>query len=574
MESQESDIFLKISLVGSEKTGKSSLFLRYFEDNFNCHYSPTLGVDFRIKTISSNNKTYKLQLWDIAGQERFKSLSPSYFKGSQFILILYQPSDRDSFNNLTKWAEFIKANMTNDYKILIVENEFFGIKRVVSRKESKNVAKKLESELVRVNTKTGVNVNKLFETILDYSIGERVTWPDIEYENDDDLLSNEETENFETQDILSVQEENNEQVFLYKVILVGDSGTGKSSIISCLSCNYFTENYIPTVGIEFKIISFHINNSLVKLQVWDTAGQEKHRPIIPAYYKGSNCIIIIYNSHNRKKFENITNWLEDIDRNAPENCYVVLLENEFDNYKKQVEEHEGPELANKFDLHYFKSNLKNGHQIQSLFSNIAKILINSTDIKRPNYINIINKNSMTNEVKSHVNNYDYFMNLIIIGDSGTGKSSLLLRYSDDVFSESYISTIGIDFKVCSLKIEEKNLEIKIWDTAGDEKFRTITFYYYKNAHVIMIVYDASNRKSFDNLGYWIEMAHKYTEEKFLMCLVENARFDMVRQVENFEGEEIAKKENAVFFKVDVKTKEGVDELFEKCARKAMEDLIL
>lgn len=398
--------------------------------------------------------------------------------------------------------------------------------------------------------------------------------PDIEDQNGGDL-PDEETENLldlGTNEFLSPQEENEEYDFLYKVMLVGDSGTGKSSIFSCLCRDCFSENYIPTIKIEVQDISFHINNYLVKLQICDTAGQEQYRAIIPTYYNEANIILIAYNPHNRQKFEHVVQWLEKIDTNASENCQVVLLENEFKNCERQVSEHEGPELANKFELHFYKINAQNAPQIQSLFSYITNILLNSANAKRPNYKNIIEKYSMIDEKKTHFenNNHDYLINFIIIGDPGTGKSSLLSRYSDDVFSESYHSTIGIDFKVCSLKIVDKVVKLQIYDTAGEERLRAITFFYYKSAHVIMIVYDASNRQSFDNLGYWVEAAHKYAGEFFLICLVEHSRSSGIRQVESFEGENFARRENLEIFKVNARTKEGVDELFEKCTQKAME----
>jgi small GTP-binding protein len=99
--------------------------------------------------------------------------------------------------------------------------------------------------------------------------------------------------------------------------------------------------------------------------------------------------------------------------------------------------------------------------------------------------------------------YDFLFKLILVGDSGVGKTCILVRFSEDAFNSTFISTIGIDFKIRTVDIEGKKIKLQIWDTAGQERFRSIMTCYYRGAMGIMLVYDVTAEKSFDNIRNWI-----------------------------------------------------------------------
>ncbi|KAL8552834.1 hypothetical protein ACS0TY_001500 [Phlomoides rotata] len=117
--------------------------------------------------------------------------------------------------------------------------------------------------------------------------------------------------------------------------------------------------------------------------------------------------------------------------------------------------------------------------------------------------------------------YDYLFKLLLIGDSGVGKSCLLLRFADDSYLESYISTIGVDFKIRTVEQDGKTIKLQIWDTAGQERFRTITSSYYRGAHGIIVVYDVTDQESFNNVKQWLNEIDRYASDNVNKLLVGN-----------------------------------------------------
>ena len=100
--------------------------------------------------------------------------------------------------------------------------------------------------------------------------------------------------------------------------------------------------------------------------------------------------------------------------------------------------------------------------------------------------------------------YDHLLKVLLIGDAGVGKSSLLLRYTEDKFDEALGSTIGVDFKVKTVEADGKRVKLTLWDTAGQERFRTLTSSYYRGAQGVVLVYDVTRRATFDDLQRWLE----------------------------------------------------------------------
>jgi len=162
---------------------------------------------------------------------------------------------------------------------------------------------------------------------------------------------------------------------------------------------------------------------------------------------------------------------------------------------------------------------------------------------------------------------DYLFKLLLIGDSGVGKSSLLLRFADDTFTESYISTIGVDFKIRTVQLEGKTVKLQIWDTAGQERFRTITSSYYRGAQGIIIVYDVTDKDSFNNVKQWLHEIDRYASEDVKKLLVGNkSDLDDKRETTYAEAEEEAKNLRMQFLETSAKNSTNVEKAFMAMAK--------
>jgi len=168
--------------------------------------------------------------------------------------------------------------------------------------------------------------------------------------------------------------------------------------------------------------------------------------------------------------------------------------------------------------------------------------------------------------------YDYLFKLVLIGDSGVGKSCLLLRFADDNFTDSYISTIGVDFRFRTINIQDKTVKLQIWDTAGQERFRTITSAYYRGADGIIMVYDVTSAESFDHVEEWLSEVDRYANENTSKLLVGN-KADLIEEkvVPEEDAQRFADKIGISFLETSAKTATNVDTAFLTMAKELIKN---
>ena len=159
-------------------------------------------------------------------------------------------------------------------------------------------------------------------------------------------------------------------------------------------------------------------------------------------------------------------------------------------------------------------------------------------------------------------NFNYLLKYIIIGDSSVGKSSIMVKYIYGGFDEEFKTTIGVEFGSKNIIIKEKIYRVQIWDTAGEETFRSITRSYYKNSVCAFVVYDVTNKNTFSNVKNWVDDCKKQTPKNVILILVGN-KIDLEdkREVSFEEGENFAKDNSMLFYETSAKNGDNIENIF-------------
>lgn len=166
-------------------------------------------------------------------------------------------------------------------------------------------------------------------------------------------------------------------------------------------------------------------------------------------------------------------------------------------------------------------------------------------------------------------NYDYLMKVLLIGDSGVGKSCLLLKYTDDYFCDRFISTIGVDFKIKTIEVPNtsKIAKLQLWDTAGQERFRTIVSAYYRGSQAVVLCFDCTERTSFEHVKVWLAEVERYAQPGVVKVIVA-LKTDLTghRVVGHDEAKAFADALQIKYLEASAKTGAGVNEIFRVCAK--------
>ncbi|KAF0972456.1 hypothetical protein FDP41_009359 [Naegleria fowleri] len=160
---------------------------------------------------------------------------------------------------------------------------------------------------------------------------------------------------------------------LYKVVVIGDSGVGKSNLITRFTQNKFTKDTKPTIGVEFGAKSIEYDGVTIKGQIWDTAGQERFRAISAAYYRGANGALIVYDITNQESFDNLEKWFKEIENQGENGCINILIGNKCDlNHLRQVETATGRAFAEKHNVPFMETSALDSTNVDEAFTTLLK----------------------------------------------------------------------------------------------------------------------------------------------------------------------------------------------------------
>ena len=166
---------------------------------------------------------------------------------------------------------------------------------------------------------------------------------------------------------------------------------------------------------------------------------------------------------------------------------------------------------------------------------------------------------------------DITIKLLLIGNAYVGKTLIVQKFIDNAFSKSTVSTIGMDLQSKVIEINGKKVKYLLWDTAGEERMKTMTYSYYRGCHVILVVYDVTDRKSFQNVTTWVECIDKFAKSNVLRILVGNKTdLEDKRIISKEEGKSLAEQNGLKYYEISALKITGLHEMFEDIAKEYVE----
>ena len=515
--SRKYDYLYKILLLGNSDVGKTCFLKQYTDKSFTENHYTTIGIDFKIKIIELYNRLFKLQIWDSGGVERFHKITKTYIPGAHGIIIIYDVTDRNSFKNVKYWIKMIEENFSRKKPTFLVGTKIDKPYRVVTTEEGNKLAEELRLKFFECSSKNGINVDNIFKRLVKTI-----------YEN-------------------NIQKIHYDKEF--KISILGDESTGKSSILNYyINEEFINKPYSPTKG--FELISKNIETDddiIIRLLIYDT---EKNSLFLKQYYKDSDGIILVYDVTNKSSFDNLKNWIKEIKNESSKNTPIFIIGNKTDDIENRIiTTEQGKKFVEENGLILCECSAKNGVNINFIFGQlITKIYQNFMS----------NENKLTKQIKEKIEiNTIFSFKILILGDEYRGKSIFLNCYQNNSFEGNYFSGINEKISFLSANIKTQNgqkVNLQIYEMSGLEEYRSSLKEHYKDSKGIVLIYDVTNKKSFDNLKNWIKDILNECPKFTSVFLLGNKIDDIEHRVITKEqGEKLAQENEFIFSECSIKS---------------------
>ena len=345
-----------------------------------------------------------------------------------------------------------------------------------------------------------------------------------------------------------------------KVILVGNSGVGKTSIINRFALNQFHEYYYPTIASNFTEVKLIINNKNLILNIWDTAGQEKYRSVNKLFVKGSKIVILVYDITSRKSFEDLHYWYNFIKIELGTYYYIGLIGNKLDKIaEEEVSLEEAKKFAESCGAYFSLLSAKEDKEgIDIYFEELLKKYLKSyvyeyvlIEEKKKESI-FITKQSDNNNIEKDgmcCNNQnkkkkEKKIRIIFLGAKGVGKSNIINSFRGKGNNGVYEHTNNINKINLMYKYKKKKIKIKIYDTGGDGINNNTIIDKMSRCKIFYLVFDLNKKETFKELEKWANEINKYNKEENIIITVLGNKNTIEEEkdcITKIEGETFANK---------------------------------
>ena len=369
---------IKIILLGDTGVGKSSIIKRYIEDSFDENLSSTIGSNFLEKIEKIKGQKVRLEVWDTAGQEEFRSVTKLFVKNSKIIILVYNVTQKLSFEGLNYWYDFIQKELAQNFVLGVAGNKtdlIFedGYDEEITSEEGKAFAEKIKANFSLVSAKeSGKEITNLFNqcisSYLDSRDGTEDTNYNIKLKSDNGSLSS----NNKGECCMG----NSKKNLKLKMVFLGCNGVGKTSIIKSIKGNKNINNLLHTKKTSKEEITYTQNGQKITVQLKDTNGDDCQNETFTKAIDKCQVIFLVFNIYKIDTLYKLEDWLKKIDTN---NNKVYLLGYNNINFEEKIEENdynkEVEKLTSKYNCEYESITIEDIYKVKAIIiDNITSYL--------------------------------------------------------------------------------------------------------------------------------------------------------------------------------------------------------
>jgi small GTP-binding protein len=369
---------IKLILLGDSGVGKSSIIKRYMEDSFEDNITSTLGSSFLEKTVNVKGKKVKIEVWDTAGQEEFRSVTKIFVKNSKIIILVYNVTDKNSFDGLNYWYDFIQKELGQNVILGLAGNKtdlIFedGFDEEITSEEGKEFAKKINANFALVSAKeSGKEINSLFTQCIESYLDSRKNNEDTNYNikltHDNGSFIN----NPKSECCIGNRKKN----LKLNVVFLGCNGVGKTSIIKSIKGNNNINNLVHTKKISKEEIIYAQGGQRITVQLKDTNGDECQNETFVKAIDQCRIFFLVFNIYKIDTLYKLEDWLKKIDT---KNNKVYLLGYTNENSEEKNNENdcskEVEKLSSKYKCEYEYISIEDIYKVKAIIiDNITAFL--------------------------------------------------------------------------------------------------------------------------------------------------------------------------------------------------------